>query len=273
LNWDAIKYGDFVWKKRKIWFCLQTTAIFRWLVDEMGILTETLARGAEELGIELTGEHLEKFEIYYKMMAEANKKINLTSFDDERGVAVKHFIDSLTCLKALEGENLASLADVGSGAGFPGIPLKICRPELHVALIESQFKKAEFLERVAGELGLKDVVVINARAEIAGREERRREYYALAVARALAGLNVLAEYCLPLVRKGGYFLAMKGKNPEEEIARAQRSIEETGGRLERVVRLRLPLAGDERNLVLIKKIKNTPARYPRRTGIPQKRPL
>ncbi|HOV80147.1 MAG TPA: 16S rRNA (guanine(527)-N(7))-methyltransferase RsmG [Bacillota bacterium] len=243
------------------------------MVDEMGILTETLARGAEELGIELTGEHLEKFEIYYKMMAEANKKINLTSFDDERGVAVKHFIDSLTCLKALEGENLASLADVGSGAGFPGIPLKICRPELHVALIESQFKKAEFLERVAGELGLKDVVVINARAEIAGREERRREYYALAVARALAGLNVLAEYCLPLVRKGGYFLAMKGKNPEEEIARAQRSIEETGGRLERVVRLRLPLAGDERNLVLIKKIKNTPARYPRRTGIPQKRPL
>lgn len=240
----------------------------------MTILSETLVNGCREIGIEITSEQIKLFEMYYKLIVETNKKLNLTSIVGEKEVATKHFIDSLTCLKVIDNNSKnIRLMDIGTGAGFPGVPLKICRREINIILVDSVEKKARFLEHVVSSLRLEKISVVCARAEEIGMNLKYREKFDWVVARAVAALAVLAEYCLPVVKEGGQFLAMKGPNVEEEIINAERSIEILGGKVERIEKLRLPVMGEERNLVLIKKILKTPEKYPRRPGIPKKRPL
>lgn len=239
----------------------------------MRVFSETLAGGAEELGVRLSSKQLEEFTAYYRLLVEGNKTVNLTAIVDEHEAAVKHFIDSLTCIRAVQIDSGMKLVDIGAGAGFPGIPLKICLPGLFVVLVEAQEKKVKFIARVISELGLKNIYAVHARAEEIGRDPEYRETADLVVARAVAGINMLAEYCLPVVRVGGAFLAMKGPGAGEEVARAKRAIGVMGGEVLKTVSLRLPFTGDERSLVVVKKVNKTPDKYPRRPGVPGKKPL
>lgn len=239
----------------------------------MSILTDTLAAGAAELGLELSEESLGLFEKYYWRIVKTNEKINLTAIVEERDVAVKHFLDALTCLKAAPFGRAMRVLDVGSGAGLPGLPIKICRPDLRVTLADALNKRVKFLKEVITSLGLEQIEAIHARIEDLGRNENHREKYDRVVARAVADLGVLAEYCLPPLKGDGLFLAMKGPRPEEEIKRAERAIAVLGGAVEKTAALRLPFTGDERNLVIIRKLRASPEKYPRRAGLPAKRPL
>jgi len=239
----------------------------------MGNLLATMKDGLKEICIEVTEEQLECFYFFYKMILEENKRINLTSIIEEEEFAVKHFIDSITCLKAVSFNDGMTLLDVGTGAGFPGIPIKICRPGLEVILVESQAKKVKFLLKVIREMNLKNITAVHTRAEDIGKNPFYREYCDRVTARAVAGLEILAEYCLPLVKIGGFFLAMKGPKLDEEIIAAKKAVDVLGGEIEKIINLKLPVTGDERNLVVIKKIKQTPEKYPRRRGVPLKKPI
>lgn len=239
----------------------------------MGELIELMNAGAGELGLEFNGQHLERFEKFYRILYETNKSFNLTAITAEREVAIKHFLDSLTCQAVLNLKDGLQVVDIGTGAGFPGIPLKIYRPGINLTLVESLEKRVKYLKDVLEDLELKETRVIHTRAEDFGRDKTHREHYDLALARAVAGLPVLAEYCLPAVKVGGLFIAMKGPKVEEEINDAKNALAILGGTLEEVINLRLPFAGDERSLVMIRKVSPTPAKYPRRAGMPQKKPL
>ncbi len=239
----------------------------------MSILTDTLSAGAAELGIELSEKELQQFEKYYLMIVQTNKKINLTAIVEEKDVAVKHFIDALTCLKAAPFGRNMSILDVGSGAGLPGIPIKICRPDLKVTLADSLDKRVNFLKEAIKGLGLEQIEAFHTRIEDLVRNKDYRGKYDRVLARAVANLGVLAEYCLPPLKEDGLFIAMKGPRTEEEIKRAEKAIAVLGGALEKTVNLSLPLTGEERSIVLIRKIKSSPAKYPRRAGIPTKNPL
>lgn len=239
----------------------------------MNILIEELKKGVEEIGLSINEEKLDKFQKYYQFLLETNKKVNLTAMTEERDVAIKHFVDSLTCFKAIAIEDGQSLADIGTGAGFPGLPMKIYQPGLKVTLVDSLDKRITFLRNVIERLGLAGIQAIHARAEEVGRDNQLRESFDLAVARAVAGLAVLAEYCLPVVRTQGYFLALKGPRADEEIDSSLKAIEIIGGEIQKTVKLNLPLTGDERTIIVIKKVRKTPENYPRRPGIPAKKPL
>jgi len=239
----------------------------------MGDLLVTMKNGLKEICIDITEKQLECFHFFYKMILEENKKINITSIINEEEFAIKHFIDSVTCLKAVSFNDGMTLLDVGTGAGFPGIPLKICRPGLEVILVESQAKKVNFLLKVIKEMNLENISAIHTRAEDIGKNPFYREYSDRVTARAVAGLDVLAEYCLPLVKVGGVFLAMKGPKLDEEIIVSKKAINVLGGEVTKIVKLKLPVTGDERNLVVVTKIKPTSEKYPRRPGIPLKKPI
>jgi 16S rRNA (guanine527-N7)-methyltransferase len=239
----------------------------------MSIMQETLIQGAREMGLELSLEQAEQFEEYYRLLSEANKNVNLTSILEEKEVAVKHFLDSLSCTLVTSFASGMGLLDVGTGAGFPGIPLKIHQPGLRLTLVESVEKKVRFLENLNRDLGLREVTVIHARAEELGRNPAHRENWERVTARAVASLAVLAEYCLPVLGIGGYFVAMKGPKLEEELKLAGKALRLLGGSLEKIQGLKLPFTGDERKLVLIRKTGPTPEQYPRRIGVPQKKPL
>ncbi|MCL6612505.1 MAG: 16S rRNA (guanine(527)-N(7))-methyltransferase RsmG [Peptococcaceae bacterium] len=212
------------------------------------------------------------FRIHYEIMAEENRKHSLTSIMGEKEVAVKHFIDSMTCLKVLDLEK-EYVVDLGTGAGFPGVPLKIIRPRIKLLLVDSAKKKVEFLADLIKKIGLEKTEARWDRAERMGGSSEYREKAEIVVSRAVASLNALAELCLPLVKVGGMFLAMKGPGAEEEMKTARKAIDLLGGTVERVERFRLPLIPEERSLILIRKTAPTPERYPRRPGIPAKRPL
>ncbi len=255
---------------------------------------QLLEQGARQLlGLCLTAQHLAAFQSYYDELVAWNQRFNLTAITNYQQVQIKHFLDSLTCLLALPPvpENAwpekplpetlpVSTAwrpllciDVGSGAGFPGIPLKIIRPELRLTLLEATQKKTAFLQHIVDLLGLKDVEVVTARAEELGQDAHYRERYDVVVARAVAELPVLAEYCLPFARQGGRFVAQKGSDISEEVEQAQGAISLLGGALKEIRRIALPDLSGERSLVIINKVRPTPREYPRRTGIPSKRPL
>lgn len=235
--------------------------------------TGTLERGAKELGIDLDSRVLGLLGRYYEEIVEWSGRVNLTAIEGEEEAAVKHFLDSLTCLLAVDLAGGSSVVDVGSGAGFPGVVLKVARPRIKLTLVEASRKRAEFLEHVVGVLGLGDVQVIWDRAERVGRAAEHRETYDVATARAVAEMAVLAELCLPLVRTGGVLVAQKGPGASEEMEAAAAAVDAMGGRVERLTRVSLPLGYGERMLVVIAKGSPTPDRYPRRPGIPGKRPI
>ena len=230
-----------------------------------------LATTAAAWGHPLSPAQLDQFDVYAAELRRWNERVNLTAIADETGIVTRHFLDSLRCAQSW-GDAPQSLVDIGAGAGFPGLPLKILRPELQLTLVESIAKKAAFLRHMVDTLGLTDVEIVIARAEAAGRDPAQRERYDVAVARAVAELRVLAEYCLPLCRIGGRFLAPKGARIEDELQAALPAIRQLGGRLLAVEPVELPEL-EPRTLVIVEKITPTPPEYPRAPGVPAKRPL
>lgn len=234
---------------------------------------EVLADGAKQLGIALGAEMLDAFEVYRRELDAWGKRANLTAIEGDQEVAIKHFLDSLTCLAAADFSGGTTVVDVGSGAGFPGVPLKVARPGIRLAVVEARRKRAQFLEHLVTTLGLSGVEVIWDRAENVGRAAEHREAYQVAVARAVADLGVLAELCLPLVEVGGTMVAQKGPEGGAEAAAASGAVKTMGGRVERVVSVALPAGYGDRALIVIRKESHTPDKYPRRPGIPEKRPI
>lgn len=237
---------------------------------------ERLIRGAQELGVPLKESHLALFQTYYEELVAWNQRFNLTAITDYEGVQVRHFLDSLSCLLALPRAELqagARVIDVGTGAGFPGVPLKIVCPGMRLTLLEATRKKVIFLEHLVHRLGLRNVEVLQVRAEELGQRTGHRERYDWALARAVAEMPTLVEYLLPLVRVGGAALAQKGEGGPAEVHPAERAICVLGGRLRKLVPVDLHGLAETRYLVLVDKVAPTPARYPRRPGVPAKRPL
>lgn len=232
-----------------------------------------LARAAELYGVELTEEQMEQFGIYYRLLIEWNEKMNLTAITEPKEVAVKHMIDSLSAWDGTRMAERASLVDVGTGAGFPGLPLKIFRPKLHLTLLDSLHKRVTFLQTVVQEIGLSDVACIHARAEEAARNKAYREQFDIAVSRAVARLPILAEYCLPFVKKGGLFVALKGMRYQEEAEEAKRAVKLLGGAGAECVPVKLPELEDKRAVIYIKKTAATSKAYPRKAGTPEKKPI
>ena len=225
---------------------------------------------ANEININLNDEKIEKFLKYKEMLKEWNEKINLTAIVEDNDIIIKHFIDSLTIEKYV-GEKIR-LIDVGTGAGFPGIPLKIVKSNIELTLMDSLKKRLIFLNEVSKELKLENVQIIHGRAEDIGKDVKYRETYDIATARAVANINVLWEYCLPLVKVGGIFICMKGSNIEE-LEESEKALEKLGGKIEKVEEICLPGTEIERNIIIIRKVKNTPKEYPRKAGVPSKNPI
>jgi 16S rRNA (guanine527-N7)-methyltransferase len=225
------------------------------------------------LDVELDAEQLERFEMYAGELVEWNQRFNLTTITDPEQIHIRHFLDSLSCWQALRQAPPGRLVDVGAGAGFPGLALKILQPEMQLTLVESTAKKASFLEHIVQVLGLRDVRVLAQRAEDVGRIAEERGAYDWAVARAVAPMAVLAEYLLPLVGNGGFALAQKAKGAKQEVNEAANAIAKLGGEVKELIRVEIPELNEERWLVVVKKTGETSAEYPRRAGMPSKRPL
>ena len=227
----------------------------------------------EYLNITISESQQEQFAIYEKLLLEWNEKFNLTAVRDVEGIRIKHFFDSLTCTKALGNLNGKTLVDVGTGAGLPGIPLKIIYPEMSLVLVDATGKKVNFCQHVIQTLGLKNSMAIQARSEEMGLTREHRERYDVAVARAVARLPILCEYLLPLVKIGGVILAQKGETAAEELAQSKKAIKMMGGKNQNILSVSLPIFEDRRYLILIEKATSTPANYPRRAGIPSQKPI
>ena len=234
---------------------------------------EEMKKAAESYGLPLSDEQLRQFTRYYELLVEWNEKMNLTAITEEHEVAVKHMVDSLTAYDAALFQAGTSVIDVGTGAGFPGLPLKIFCPEIKLTLMDSLNKRVKFLQTVALELGLQDVECVHARAEEGARNKKYREQFDLAVSRAVARLPILCEYCLPFVKRGGHFLALKGRAFAEEVEEAAKAIKVMGGSHTEVREVHLPDLEDKRAIIIVTKTMPTPKAYPRKAGTPAKNPL
>jgi 16S rRNA (guanine527-N7)-methyltransferase len=237
-----------------------------------------LLEGTRALGLRLTPDQQASFALYYEEMVAWNQKFNLTAITEYEQVQIRHFLDSLSCLLAQEvrqalGRRDARMIDVGTGAGLPGIPLKLVCPNAQLTLLEATGKKVTFLENLVQQLGLHAVSAIKARAEDLGHDPEHRERYDLALARAVAELPVVVEYTLPFCKIGGWVIAQKGEAGAAEAWSAEQAIGLLGGELRRIVHVELPGLPEDRSLVVIEKVSPTPQSYPRRAGIPTKRPL
>lgn len=226
-----------------------------------------------EKGIQLTEQQLEQYERYYETLVEWNEKMNLTAITEKGEVYLKHFFDSLTAGFYFDFREEFSLCDVGAGAGFPSIPLKIAFPDIHVTIVDSLNKRIHFLEHLAKELRLENVRFIHDRAESFGQLKEHRESYDVVTARAVARMSVLTELCLPLVKVGGTFIAMKGSSGQEELQTGKKAITLLGGAVKEKYSFLLPMEESERNIFLITKEKPTPKKYPRKPGTPNRSPL
>lgn len=237
---------------------------------EFEIFSEELEIKAKQIEIELTKEQIEKYYNYMNLLLEWNEKINLTAIIEPREIILKHFVDSLTIAKYIKDDE--KLIDVGTGAGFPGIPVSIVKENTDIVLLDSLNKRINFLEEVKENLKLENITTIHGRAEEFGKNKNEREKYDIATSRAVAPLNILLEYLLPLVKVGGKAICMKGSNIEE-IENAKNALEILGGKIEKIEEITLPNSDIKRNIIIVKKVKNTPSKYPRKAGTPSKEPI
>ena len=238
---------------------------------EEKIFKDKLRENAAVIGVSLSDENLDKLYKYKNLVLDWNEKINLTAITDDYEFAVKHFIDSLTINKYIEPDK--TIIDIGTGAGFPGVPLKILNKSNKIVLFDSLNKRLKVLEDIIEKIELTNIETLHGRAEETFKNKQYREKYDVAVSRAVAALNVLVELMLPAIKIGGICICMKGNNAEDEIKEAKKAIKELGGEIIKVEKLLLPEMNLERNIVIIKKVRQTPNRYPRKPGTPQKEPI
>lgn len=237
----------------------------------MNYNTEKFHKGLEELKVTLTEKQIEQFLKYYEMLIEKNKVMNLTAITEYDEVIEKHFLDSISLCQIYDLTKPVKVLDMGTGAGFPGIPLKIAFPEIEIMLADSLNKRIKFLDEVVAELELEKVTTIHARAEELARDKAHREAYDLVVSRAVANLATLGEYCIPFVKMGGNFISYKSGEIEEEVSGAKNAVKLLGGQIKEVYKFEL--SDQKRSFVMIEKVKTTPKTYPRKAGTPSKEPL
>lgn len=235
--------------------------------------TEQFEKDLAALGVTLSEKQIQQFLTYYEMLVEWNEVMNLTAITEYEEVMKKHFVDSLSLIQTFDVNKKVSVIDVGTGAGFPGLALKIAYPNMKVTLLDSLNKRINFLNAVIEKLGLTDVETVHGRAEDFAKPGKLREKYDLCVSRAVANLTTLSEYCLPFVKVGGEFISYKSEKITEEMENAKRAISLLGGKFDRSKDFNLPDSDIYRNLVVIKKVKETPKKFPRKAGLPSKEPL
>lgn len=232
-----------------------------------------LEKALNELGIQYTENMISQFEGYRNGVIEWNEKVNLTAITDPQEFVVKHFIDSVLCVGFDEYKAAKKVIDVGTGAGFPGVPLAILSQDKEFTLMDSLNKRLKIIDELSAGIGLANVQTVHARAEELARNKAHREKYDICVSRAVANLTTLSEYCLPFINVGGYLLAYKGPDAEAELADAKKAISILGGQVEKMEKAQLDDFGLDHRIIFIKKVKNTPAKYPRKAGTPSKEPL
>ena len=236
-------------------------------------MSEIFESKLNELGITLTDNQKEQFVKFYELLVEWNKVMNLTGITEYEEVNEKHFVDSLSIVKAIDINKVETVIDVGTGAGFPGIPLKIAFPHLNVVLLDSLNKRIKFLNAVIDELGLQDIKTIHGRAEDFAKQVDYREQFDLCVSRAVANLATLSEYCIPYVKKNGLFVPYKSGEIEDELEQSKKAVHVLGGKIQDVVKFQLPGSEIGRSFVIINKLQNTAKKYPRKAGLPSKEPI
>ena len=232
-----------------------------------------LEQGCSEMGITLSETQKKQFVDFYEYLVEKNKVMNLTGITEFNEVLVKHFLDSLACVKAVDMSKVKTMMDIGTGAGFPGVPVKIAFPHVEVTLLDSLNKRVKFLEETFQLLNFDDIKAIHGRAEEFAKNKEYREQYDLCVSRAVSNLATLAEYCLPYVKCGGYFISYKSGKVQEEVEQAEKAIKVLGGKVKDIIYFQLPDSEIERSLVVIEKKMKTPGKYPRKARTPLKEPI
>jgi len=236
-------------------------------------IVEDFKKNLKDLDIDINEKHIEKFEIYKLLLLEWNEKINLTAITEDAEIYEKHFFDSLTPITTKLFEGNKKILDLGTGAGFPGIPLKLLRDDLQIVLMDSLNKRINFLNEAIKALKLKGISAIHGRAEELSIKPEYREQYDICISRAVASLSTLSEYCIPFVKKGGHFISMKGPDVEDELKLSSNAIKQLGGELQEIKYIKFPNNDIVHSLIIIEKIKETPTKYPRGGGKPRKNPL
>lgn len=232
-----------------------------------------LDQGCREMGISLNEQQRQQFIDFYEYLVEKNKVMNLTGITEFQEVLVKHFLDSLACVKAIDMQKVKRVMDVGTGAGFPGVPLKIAFPHLEACLLDSLKKRVNFLEETFALLKMTDITAVHGRAEEFAKNKVYRESFDLCVSRAVSNLATLSEYCLPYVKPGGSFISYNSGTVQEEVEQAEKAVKILGGKIRDVIYFQLPDSEIQRSLVVVEKVKATPGKYPRKAGTPLKEPL